>query len=247
MRHSLPGIRQTRRIHPRKPRLAARALSSDTVQLSWTDNAANEDGFVVERKQERPGGTSADELTDESGQENYGTLYGDAQVTTNEGLVLDGDRDYAVTPGVTLGNTFTVSLWEQVAGGQSSPSIAVVSLADGSTRSVPGEWLERHGLSSRSEDLHGDRDRDGLVNWREYEAGTHPGRADSDFDRMVDGELVLEWQSVADRRYSVQARTNLSSGKWETVLTGIPATPPRNTVTVDVHGASAFYRIVVMP
>ncbi|NQT91820.1 MAG: hypothetical protein HQ559_03595, partial [Lentisphaerae bacterium] len=69
--------------------LTTHAFSSDTVQLFWTDNAANEDGFVVHRIE----GDQLAEVLDESGLGNHGVL--DPDVPDGPSWVLEsGDGCY---------------------------------------------------------------------------------------------------------------------------------------------------------
>ena len=51
--------------------LSATAVSSTTIDLGWTDNATNEDGFLIQRKL-GPGGTFADLDTVDANQTSYG-------------------------------------------------------------------------------------------------------------------------------------------------------------------------------
>jgi hypothetical protein len=51
---------------------------------------------------------------------------------------------------------------------------------------MPDWWEAVQGLNPRDDDSALDRDQDGLYNITEYKAGTHPNRADSDLDGILD-------------------------------------------------------------
>ena len=57
--------------------VTGQAVSSSAIDLSWTDNADNEDGFIVGHREGHPGADLSDaivEVLDESGHDNHGTL-----------------------------------------------------------------------------------------------------------------------------------------------------------------------------
>ena len=96
-----------------------------------------------------------------------------------------------------------------------------------------------------------DYDGDGHMNWQEFISGTDPTNVLSVFSintiaTPAASNLVLSWPSVSNRLYSLSFRTNLATGEWSLVFSNTLATPPTNTVTVDVESAvQRFYRIGV--
>jgi hypothetical protein len=120
-----------------------------------------------------------------------------------------------------------------------------------------------------------DPDGDGLDNAGECAYGTHPNNNDTDGDSMNDGaeigagtdpndstsvlritsftapsalpgQFVIRWQSITNKRYAVQAATNLVVGFTTNLFTNILATPPVNVHTDGVNGAGCkFYRVLV--
>lgn len=86
-----------------------------------------------------------------------------------------------------------------------------------------------------------DYDDDGMSDWKEYISGTDPTNRQSVFaisDTVATGnDLVLQWSSVTGRTYSVYCTTNLSSGFSCSFHTGLVATPPVNTFTVNLVSA----------
>jgi hypothetical protein len=63
---------------------------------------------------------------------------------------------------------------------------------------IPDRWEKRHKLKVTSDDAAKDRDRDGLTNWGEYRAGTHPGKRDSDGDGRRDGREDADRDKLAN-------------------------------------------------
>jgi len=97
-----------------------------------------------------------------------------------------------------------------------------------------------------------DPDHDGLNNQQEYWAGTDPTNALSRLtlyaptnNIAAEGQYVVRWQSVAGKRYAVQATTNLVSA-FTNVITNVLATPTVNVSTDNVgNAAQRFYRVMV--
>lgn len=98
-----------------------------------------------------------------------------------------------------------------------------------------------------------DPDRDGMVNWREYVAGTVPTNAQSvlkieGIAAGLEAEMALTWSSATARWYTVQASTDLLAGFSDVTTDSLPASPPYNTHTVLLDQAGVrFYRVAVEP
>ena len=56
---------------------------------------------------------------------------------------------------------------------------------------LPDRWERKHDLKVGKRDGRRDPDRDGLRNTLEYKAGTNPRKADTDGDRLPDGQEVI--------------------------------------------------------
>ena len=110
----------------------------------------------------------------------------------------------------------------------------------GSTNAVNGGALD-------------DWDHDGMNNWQEYLAGTVPTNASSkfqvtDFKHQSATNIVIQWASVAGKKYSLQTTTNLLAGFGGWTTNHFLATPPLNTHTVIVDQVrSRFYRVTIKP
>jgi hypothetical protein len=96
-----------------------------------------------------------------------------------------------------------------------------------------------------------DPDGDGASNWAEYVAGTNPNDATSVFKFAAGGTYApsafsLQWPSVINKHYSVQARYNLTTGDWYTLATNIVGTGQVIQWTDNsASGKSEFYRAIV--
>ncbi len=124
---------------------------------------------------------------------------------------------------------------------------------------TPISWLYDHALTNYpggwTEAESDDRDVDGMRAWQEYVAGTDPTNPASVFafttlSAEAETNVVFAWNSASNRLYSVEWSTNLMENLWTAVpdLTNLAASPPLNTVTVNVESANSFYRIrSIMP
>lgn len=119
---------------------------------------------------------------------------------------------------------------------------------------MPDDW-EEDNFGSTSNALGSavaDWDKDGMCNLFELYAGTQPTNNASVLQvagfspsGTVGDGLVLQWSSVVGRMYRIQCATNLP-GRFENVVTNIPACPPINCYTVQIDSATShFCRVVV--
>jgi hypothetical protein len=119
--------------------------------------------------------------------------------------------------------------------------------------SISYSWLQQYGLSTSGDADFEDPDGDGMNNWQEWVADTNPTNAASAL-RMVgasptNGEVVVTWQSVSTRNYSVERASQLlSSGKsFSTLATNVPGVNGYTSYT-DTNAAGSgqnFYRVSV--
>jgi YD repeat-containing protein len=91
-----------------------------------------------------------------------------------------------------------------------------------------------------------DTDADGMANWAEIAAGTDPLNPFSSLELSFSANTnagFVRWQSVTNKRYSLQRSTNLMTG-FSNLRTNILATPALNTYTDSIGAVgSAAYRV----
>jgi hypothetical protein len=117
---------------------------------------------------------------------------------------------------------------------------------------LPDQWETDHGLRPDDpSDASRDEDHDGLSNGQEYQAGTNPTNALSAL-RLEPASLVgagrdvlvLQFNAVAHKSYTVQCRPALHQGSW-TNWWNLDAQPTHRLVSTNVlPGSAAFYRLV---
>ena len=122
----------------------------------------------------------------------------------------------------------------------------------GSLSVIPLSWLAYYGLPIDGSEDYGDRDGDGMSNWREWRSNTNPTNKASllDFTAFaVEGTgFVVRWQSAEGVRYRLERSTNLITDTFGyLVRTNIVATPSINseTDTTAVGSGPWFYRVGV--
>jgi hypothetical protein len=128
-----------------------------------------------------------------------------------------------------------------------------VTLADNDKNGLPDDWEWKY-FGYMGVDLNADPDHDGMSNRAEYVAGTDPKDTDSVFQflsyqRVSSGGILVQWQSVEGRFYSLLRYPSLLSTNYTIVKQSIMATPPVNTLQdreVTPTGAF-FYRLQIEP
>ena len=120
---------------------------------------------------------------------------------------------------------------------------------------IPSGWKTRYFGATNA--VNGgaldDWDHDGMNNLQEYLAGTDPTNASSkfqvtSFNWQSGTNFVIQWSSVAGKRYALQTSTNLLAGFDGLLTNHVPGTPPLNTATVSMDQVrSRYYRVMVEP
>jgi hypothetical protein len=121
---------------------------------------------------------------------------------------------------------------------------------DGDGDGLADDWERANGLNPNDRgDALTDNDGDGLSNLFEYLAGTNP-RDELDYLSLVAErsalEVVIRFQAVPGRSYTVEFSDDLGSGSWRT-LARLPANSVLSTARVADSGLGAgrFYRLRV--
>ncbi|MBA4388214.1 MAG: hypothetical protein C0404_09550 [Verrucomicrobia bacterium] len=116
---------------------------------------------------------------------------------------------------------------------------------------IPDSWKVQYFGSANATNADGmcDADGDGMNNYGEWKAGTNPTNSASllKFAQAAQegGSLVLSWQSVAGKFYTIRKGTNLFGGFPVLVATNIPGTVGMNVSTLLVNQAAEYYKVKV--
>jgi hypothetical protein len=173
----------------------------------------------------------------------------DATVIDGTGAKLDAGN-FAVTWNQTGGWSGLATTWDgadlHVTGTYSADGGG-----DSNSNAIPDVW-EWQSFGNLTNEVSDDADGDGLSNYGEWVAGTHPTNRQSllAFTNMLqnsEGGTVVRWPSESNRYYTLRLSTNLVSDPFSTALTNrAPATPPMNVHTDSVlRAGGAYYRIEV--
>lgn len=130
-------------------------------------------------------------------------------------------------------------------------NIAVQSVFDADNDGMADAWEILHfgTTSAENGDPEGDWDGDGMSNLGEWISGTNPTNAISVFKMLgslsyaSETQCILSWSSESNQTYALLEVESLTNSFSASSMTNLPATPPINTITVDVHRATSFYRI----
>ncbi len=123
--------------------------------------------------------------------------------------------------------------------------------ADGNDKDLDGlndQWEEKYFGSTKDAFYSDDPDQDGVNNSGEAAMGSDPTDARSLLRlAIVEGRdtYVLEWSSAEGRAYTIETAKTLN--RFETLKSGIQATPPLNTYEIkrEELGDMLFFRIRV--
>ena len=146
-----------------------------------------------------------------------------------------------------LNGTYIFTFNEQ----DQSYSLEVLTVSDGDGDGMTDSWEvyyfgATNAVNGEADD---DWDLDGASNYDEWYAGTDPIDADSVFeftDVTTASDQVFTWSSATGKVYTIWACTNLSSGDFSIMDSGIQASPPVNTFTSNVDLVECvIYRITV--
>jgi hypothetical protein len=101
-------------------------------------------------------------------------------------------------------------------------------------------------------DAQADPDADGIVNWREYLAGTDPTDADSRLrlrapeHRLNNGhrEVHLRWLSAPGKKYVLETTTDLVGSEWSLLGSGIVGDGRiKEFLDSNTAGGAQYYRV----
>ena len=119
---------------------------------------------------------------------------------------------------------------------------------------MPDDWLDRYGLELNGADDFKDSDGDGMDNWREWRCETDPTNRLSLLqciagNRMVTSTgIVVRWQSVAEKPYTLERSSNLMSAPSFTEIASDIIGQAESTTYTDTTAIGQgpyFYRVGV--
>lgn len=130
---------------------------------------------------------------------------------------------------------------------------ASAGMVDSDTDGMDDTWEQSHfgGLSQPNAGPTQDFDNDGFDNYSEYRAGTDPLSSSSRLEMMgasaptgMPGQVVLQWGGVTGKTYTIEVRSNLATGGWSALQSGIPG-GVGNAYTGSAPGSLNYWRIKV--
>jgi hypothetical protein len=125
---------------------------------------------------------------------------------------------------------------------------SLIVLADGDGDRMPDQWETDHGTQPQVNDGSDDPDQDGLSNYQEYLACTHPTNANS-FLRIehisaADG-AAISFVAAPNCTYTVQFKDGVQDVLWKKLADVVPRAVARlETLTDAAPGTNRIYRLV---
>ena len=114
------------------------------------------------------------------------------------------------------------------------------------TNGTPEWWLAQYGLATSDAAALADHDGDGMAAWQEYIAGTNPTNQLSVLRitnvRAAPPEIILQWQSITGRVYTVHRSSNLFGG-FQALVPDVPWPGSAFTDSVFNVTGQRFYKI----
>jgi hypothetical protein len=118
------------------------------------------------------------------------------------------------------------------------------------TNQVPAYWLAQNQIEPNDLEALTDTDNDGIPNWQEYFSGTDPRDPASllrvvSVQRMQQNRMLLQWSSVAGRKYRIWSSANPDFTQRSLIAEEIGATPPLNSIFTGTYDTQMFFLIEV--
>ncbi|WNJ20200.1 Ig-like domain-containing protein [Pontibacter sp. G13] len=204
--------------------LTANAISSTTIDLSWTDNSTGEDGFAIERRQ--GSGSWAQIATVASGVTSY----------SHAGLSASTSYDFRVR--AYIGTDYssysnTASATTQSGGGSSNCEVA--SIANEGFESNFGiwnnasgddmDWTRRSGTTPSSNTGPASAYAGSYYAYMEASSPNYPSKTANlesdclDFGALTDPELTFRYHMLGNAVGTLNVQVSLDGGTWNTVWT----------------------------
>ena len=128
----------------------------------------------------------------------------------------------------------------------------VTSIVTRTGDGIPDSWWEENGFAPGNRDGAADFDGDGHTNAEEYALGTDPTNPSSRFQvtsvTRTSDSTVVEWSSVAGKKYRLYASPSLTAPDWQAVGSGVKtAVGNRESDTNSISASSYFYEVRLAP
>lgn len=137
-------------------------------------------------------------------------------------------------------------------GGATATANAVVTKTSELTDGLPNTWWDQYGITGGDRVAANDPDGDGFSNKDEHDLGTNPSDPSSRFQvtsvTRSGNDTLVEWSSVAGKKYRLHASPSLTSPDWQPAGSG-DKTAAGNKES-DTHTAgtnSYFYKVKLVP
>ncbi|MGA2138961.1 MAG: fibronectin type III domain-containing protein [Verrucomicrobiia bacterium] len=222
--------------------LVATPVSVNQINLSWTDNSANENRFGIERLDSSVG------LWIEIGSVDPNvTVYSDTTVSCGQSY------------------SYRVRAYNAVAGSPySAPAFIDPSTVDTDGDGLPDCWMLQYfghptGQASDLSRAQDDADGDGLSNLQEYLAGTDPTNSASALQitgiTQAGDDILVAWTMGTGTTNALQATAGDADGGFETndftdifaVTNALDTTTNYLDVGAATNSPSRFYRVRLVP
>lgn len=194
---------------------------------------------------------------------NFSAAWLDSTVSGVSGSNIIGTFSITLPPNATSNSAYLVHFTHFSASPNGialfAPAVqdGLITLSDRSGSSwhdgIPDSWrlLWFGSVYNSASAATADPDGDGANNYQEYVAGTNPNDPASVFQFLPGSSrgpstFTLQWPSVVNKHYSVQASYTMFPGKWSTIATNIVGTGQSIQWTDNnAAGKTQFYRAIV--
>jgi hypothetical protein len=176
-----------------------------------------------------------------------GNLGGDGAITQ---LVVTNNNAGSDTPyNLYLGDMTYVEIQPTMVTQLEAPLVFYNPMTQG----IPDSWWSQYFGTTSGVSASADPDGDGFTNLQEYALGTNPMDSSSTFNvKTIErngNSLTITWSSVSEKKYQVQAATQLNPSSWQGVGEVLTANSglSTKTVTVPADASAYFVRVNLVP
>jgi len=192
---------------------------------------------------------------------NYAGIWLDASVAGISGEALIGTLVVTLPEGVDQNAAYAVR-FAHASGSPNGYGLLPKRIRDGLVTmkdrsysslgdSIPDTWRLRHfgTLNNLLSHEDADADGDGIPNWAEHRAGTHPNDSSSALRMRGAGpsaagdRVTLRWPTVDGKNYVIECSPSMAGGDWTVVSPTLSGDGDEMTYTDSAGAEPRFYRI----